>query len=188
MVKCDSSLQRTHFHCSRVQWQWALHHSSRRLALRIVIFGLCATQPWKPISWSSRQTAIVLMLIPEAVWNLVVSVATEDRQFIRATWFSTLRSRSVSLCGLPLRGWAVVAPRHVHFIITALNRAALVGKKFDELTCWKGGILWQCHTKSHWALQNGPFYCQCLSMEIEFLCARFYTPVSNTCGWHGWIH
>ncbi|KAK6313824.1 hypothetical protein J4Q44_G00152830 [Coregonus suidteri] len=28
MVKRDSSLQRTRFHCSRVQWRRALHHSS----------------------------------------------------------------------------------------------------------------------------------------------------------------
>uniref|UniRef100_A0A4W5MM73 Family with sequence similarity 180 member A n=1 Tax=Hucho hucho TaxID=62062 RepID=A0A4W5MM73_9TELE len=40
MVKRDSSLQRTRFYCSRVQWRQALHHSSRRLALRMVILGL----------------------------------------------------------------------------------------------------------------------------------------------------
>ena len=37
MVKCDSSLQRTHFYCNRIQWLRALHHSSRRLALCMVI-------------------------------------------------------------------------------------------------------------------------------------------------------
>ena len=36
MVKRDSPLQRMHFHCSRVQWWQALHHSSRHLALSIV--------------------------------------------------------------------------------------------------------------------------------------------------------
>lgn len=39
-VKCDSSLQRAHFHCSRVQWRSALHHCSQHLALRMVILGL----------------------------------------------------------------------------------------------------------------------------------------------------
>ena len=39
MVKRDSSLHRMCFHCSRVQWQRALH-SSRRLAFRMVRF-LC---------------------------------------------------------------------------------------------------------------------------------------------------
>ena len=31
-----------------------------------------------------------------------------------------------------------------HFTITALtvDRAALAGQKFDELTCWKGGIIY----------------------------------------------
>ena len=51
MVKRDLSLQRTHFHCSRVQWRRALHQCSRRLALCMVILGLCAAaRPWKPIS------------------------------------------------------------------------------------------------------------------------------------------
>ena len=45
-----------------------------------------------------------LLLLPEAVWNLVVWVATDDRRFVCATCFSTWRSHSVSLCGLPLRG------------------------------------------------------------------------------------
>ena len=33
-----------------------------------------------------------------------------------------------------------------------------------------------------------PFYCQCLSMEIAWLWARFYTPVSKRCGWNNRIH
>ena len=33
-----------------------------------------------------------------------------------------------------------------------------------------------------------PFYCKCISMEIAWCCARFYTPVSNGCGWNSWIH
>uniref|UniRef100_A0A8C8F762 Mitogen-activated protein kinase binding protein 1 n=1 Tax=Oncorhynchus tshawytscha TaxID=74940 RepID=A0A8C8F762_ONCTS len=41
-----------------------------------------AARPWKLISRTSRQTVLVL---PEAVWNSVVSVATEDRRFVRAS-------------------------------------------------------------------------------------------------------
>ena len=100
---------------SRVQWRQALHHSSRPLALCMVILGLCAAaRPWKPISWMSQQGSL-------AVWNSVVSVATEDRLFLHTLCASPLRSRSVSLCGLPLHGWAVVAPRCFHFTITALT-------------------------------------------------------------------
>ena len=40
IVKRDLSLQVTHFHCSRVQWQRALHHSSQHLALQMVILCL----------------------------------------------------------------------------------------------------------------------------------------------------
>jgi hypothetical protein len=90
------------------------------LALCMEILGLCAAAlSWKSISWSSRRTVIVLTLLPEAVWNSVVSVATEDRRFLHATSFSTRRSHSVSLCCLPPHVWAVVAHRHFYFTITA---------------------------------------------------------------------
>jgi hypothetical protein len=47
------------------------------LALRMGMLGLCAAaRPWKPISWSSCWTVLVLMLFPEVVWNSVVSVYT----------------------------------------------------------------------------------------------------------------
>ena len=122
MVKHDSSLQRTCFHCSRVQWWWALHHSSWHLALLMVILGLCAlARPWKPISWSSRRTVFVQTLLTESVWNSVVSVATDDRLFFHTMRFSTQWSRSVSLCGRPLRGWTVVSPKRFHFTIIAFT-------------------------------------------------------------------
>jgi hypothetical protein len=144
----------------------------------------------KPISCSHRRTVHVLTLLPEAVWNSVVSVATKDRWFLRDMYFSTRRSHSVSLCGLPLCGWAGVAPRRFHFNEQnlQLTRAALAGQKFDKLTCWKGGILWCCHVESHWALQCGPFTCQCLSLEIAGLVAQCYTHVSNRFGWNSRIH
>jgi hypothetical protein len=44
-----------------------------------------------------------------------------QRQFGTLQCFSTRQSRSVSLCGLPLCGWAIVAPRHFHFTITGLT-------------------------------------------------------------------
>jgi hypothetical protein len=133
MVKPNSSLQRARFHCSRVQWRQALRPCSRRLEF-------CATaRPWKPISWSPRWTVLVLTLLSEAVWNSVVCVATEDRRLIRASCFSTRRSHSVSLRGLPIRAWAVVAPRRFHFTISALLQLTgetLAGQKFGELTYW----------------------------------------------------
>ena len=102
--------------------------------------------------------------------------------------FSTRRFCSVSLCGLPLCGWAVVAPRCFHFTITELTvDPTRAGQKFDELTCWKGGILWRCHVKSLTSSVR-PFYCQWLSMKIAWLGAWFYTPVSNGCDWNSRIH
>ena len=53
-----------------LQSPMALHHSSWRLALHMHL-GLCAApRPWKPISWSSWQTVLVLTLLPEAVLEL----------------------------------------------------------------------------------------------------------------------
>ena len=169
IVKCDSSLQRTHFYCSRVQWRQALHHSSQCLALRMVILGLCAAaRRWKPILWSSWLTVLVLTLFPEAVWNSVVSFATEDRWFLRATCFSTRGSRSVILCGLPLHGWAVFAPRRFHFTINSSSWTEICQTDLLER--------WHPMTVSRWksmSSSESPFYCQCLSVEIAWLCARF---------------
>jgi hypothetical protein len=55
------------------------------LALRMVILCLCAAaQPsWQAISWCSRLTVIVLTFLAKAVWKLVMSVATEERPFLR---------------------------------------------------------------------------------------------------------
>jgi hypothetical protein len=74
------------------------------------------------------------VVLPEAVWNSVVGVASEDIRFLRASALG--RSHSVSLCGLKV---CIVAPKHFHFTITALTviRAALAGQKI----CWKDGIL-----------------------------------------------
>ena len=154
----------------------------------MVILGLCAAAwPWKPISWCSRQTVIVLTLLPEAVWNSVASVATEDRRFLRT---SALRSCFGCLCGLPLRSWAVAAPRCFHFTTIALtvdrgssSRAEICRTDLLEK--------WHPMTVPHWKSLSSsvrPFYCQCLSMEFAWLCAHFYTPVNNGCGWNSESH
>ena len=73
---------------------------------------------------------------PEAVWNSVVRVATEDRWFLRSTHFSPCRSCSVSLCGLPLPVWAVVVLRLFHFTITALT---VDQSSFSRAAIWRTG-------------------------------------------------
>ncbi|CAI9613314.1 unnamed protein product, partial [Staurois parvus] len=49
--KRDWPIQRTCLHCSRVQWQHALHHGIRRFALRLVIM-LCHFT-WPTTWWLS---------------------------------------------------------------------------------------------------------------------------------------
>lgn len=108
-----------HFHCSGVQWCCALHHSRCHLALCTVIVGLCwAAQGWKPISWSSQCTVLVLMLLTKAVWNFALCCITHCSWCLHAMCFSTLQPCSVSLCGLSIHGQAVIVfPRRFHFTI-----------------------------------------------------------------------
>jgi hypothetical protein len=72
----------------------------------------------------------------------VLQTRTDD--VLHAARFNTGRSRSVNLCGLPLRGWAVVAPRHVYFTITAL-------------ACWPGQLL-QGRNFRNWLVGKVVYY------------------------------
>ena len=121
---------------------------------------------------------------------LLVIAATEDRPFLCVTRLSNRRSRSVSLCGLPLHGWAVVAPIRFHFTITELS---VDWGSSSRAEIWLTYLLerWYPMMMPHWKSLSSSvssYYCQCLSMEIAWLCARFYTPVSNGCGWNSRIH
>lgn len=58
------------FHCSRVGEQFASHHFSRHLPLHMAMWGFRAAALWaKPISWSSRFTVHLVLLLPETVWK-----------------------------------------------------------------------------------------------------------------------
>ena len=138
---------------------------------------------WKPISWGSRGTVIVLSLLPGAVWKSVVSVATEDRRFLSSTRFSTQLPRSVSLCGLRLRSWAAVAPRRFHLTAVTVDRGSS-----SRADIWRTDLLVRCHprTMPRWKSLSSsvrPFYCQCLAMEIAWLCAQFL----YTCQQQVWL-
>jgi hypothetical protein len=72
-----------------------------------------------------------------------------------------------------LRGWAVVAPRHFHFTITALTVDGGSSSRAD---------IWQTDLLERWKSLSSSvrtFYCQCVSMEIAWLCDQFYTPINN---------
>jgi hypothetical protein len=72
------------------------------------------------------------MFLLEAVWNSVVSVATEE-----------LNGPILRACV----GYRITAePLFLLRVSTSqqnlqLTGTALAGQKFDKLTCWKGGIL-----------------------------------------------
>jgi hypothetical protein len=169
-VKCDSLLRRTSLHCSRVQWWRALHYSSQRLALHMVILGLCAAaQPLKHISW----TVFLLELLPEAVWNSVVSVATQNRWFSRTTRFSTRWSR-----------------RRFHFTITALDRGSSSREEIGQNYLLER---WRLYEALHWRILSSsvrPFCCRCLSMEILYanfihLSATGMCEIAESTDWKG---
>jgi hypothetical protein len=115
--------------------------------------------PWKHISWSCRRKVIVLKLLLEEVWNSVVNVATEDRHIF--TLFSTPRSRSMSLCGLPLHGWAFVAPRRFH--LTALAITALTVARGRNLTYWLVGNVASCDSAT---LKVTELFCKAILLSM----------------------
>ena len=118
MVKRNSSLQRTHFHCSRVQWRWALHHFRRRLALHMVILGLCAA------AWAMETNVMKLQMNSSCAdvasrggLELSSECCNRGQMILHA---SALGGPVLWAC-VPLHGWAVVAPRCFYFTIKALT-------------------------------------------------------------------
>ena len=98
--------------------------------------------------------------------------------------FSTWRFSSVSLCGLPLCGWAFVAPIHFHFTIAALT---VEGGRADILQT----DLLERHSMTAILKVTKLFSKDILLQMSDYRvrgCAGFYTPVSNGCGWNGRIH
>jgi hypothetical protein len=145
----------------------------------MVILGLCAAAwPWKPISWSSRRTVLVLtvlvlMFLPEAVWNSVVSVATGNRRFLRAMCFSTRRSR-------------------LHFTITALtvDRQLWQGRKFTnwlvgKVASYDGATLKVTELFSKAILLSVFVYGDCMA---TFLSATFVAEIGKSTNLKGCPH
>ena len=121
MVKCNSSLQRTCFHCTRVQWRWALHHSSQSLALCIGILGLCvAARAWKPIVMKLPMNSFCANFASRGSLGLGSEFQTASGSNRGQTIFTRCALQH-PLCVLPLHGWAIVDPRSFHFTITALT-------------------------------------------------------------------
>ena len=152
MEKRDSSLQRTHLHCSRVQWQCALHHCIQRFALYLLMYCLDAdARPWKLIPWSSLRTILELVIDSAESWRP-----------LRTLRLSILWPRSIILRGLPLRGWVAVVPNCLYFVIIQLTvdcgifRSEEISQldllhrwhpvtvpHWNSLSSWEWPILWQ---------------------------------------------
>ena len=76
-------------------------------------------------------------------------------------------------------------PFHLTITAVTVDRGS-----FSRAGIWQTDLLERWHpiiaTKSL-SSSVRQFYYQCLFMEIAWLCARFYKPVSNGCGWKSWI-
>ena len=116
------------------------------------------------------------MLLQKAVWNSVVSVANKDRWFLCATRFSTQQSRSVSLCGLPLRGWAVVDPKSFHFTITALTVERASASRAE---IWRTDLL-KVASYDGATLKVTELFSKAILLTMS--------PVINKCGWNSRIY
>ena len=107
-----------------------------------------------------------------------------QRQFgMIFTSFRTRRSHSVSLCGLPLCDWAVAAPRRFHFTKTALT---VDRGNSSRAEIWQTDMLerWHHMMVPRWKSLSSSvrlFYCQCLSMEIAWLCSILYIRQQRVC-------
>jgi hypothetical protein len=180
----------------------ALHHSSRYLTLCMVILTftlylshladaltlLCGCLAMETISWSSWWNGSYADIASRA--GLELSIECCNRGHTVFKHFSTRWSHSASLCDLPLRCRAVVAPRRFHFTITALR---VDRGSFSSAELWRTDLLerWHLMTVPCWkslVLLKSSFYCQCLSIEVACLCVRFYTLVSNRCAWNSGLH
>ena len=118
----DLSLQRLRLHCSRVQWQRALHHCIQCFALHLLMYGLdAAARPWKPIPWSSLRTVLELIWRPHEVWRSVAIDSAESWRPLCTMCLSIRWPLSVILRGLPLHGWVAVIPNRFHFVIIPLT-------------------------------------------------------------------
>ena len=109
-----------------------------------------------------------------------LSVANEDRLFLHTTHFSGPVLWSFVVYQFAAE--PVVAPTGSHFTITTLT---IVRGSSSRAGIWQTHLLerWHPMTVRRWKSLSSsvrPFYCQCLSMEIAWQCARFYTPVINS--------
>ena len=162
MEKSDFSLQRTRFHCSRVQWRRALHHCIRRFALHLVMHGLdTAARPWKPIflklsmhcSWANLKATWSLEVCSDWLCRLCPLYASASAD--PALSFYVADHFVAELLFFPI---ASTLLSH-HWQLTV---GYLVARKFHDWTCCTGGVLSRYHAGIHWAPESEPFFHRCL--------------------------
>jgi len=155
------------FLCCWVQWPWALHHSSRCLALRVVILGLCAAaQLWKPI-W---RTMFALTLLTEAVLELG-SECCNRRQKIFPRY--ALQHLAVPFCELV---WPTTSPLSCYFSWTfPLHN--------NSTYSWPGQLE-QCRDLMNWLVKVAS--CGGAMLKVTELCSAAHS-TANVCLWrlHG---
>jgi hypothetical protein len=113
------------------------------------IFGLwAAAHPWNPIPLKSRRTIMVLAGQFVVLRNSQVTISFNVWRVSRTTFFNAELSLSVIKCGLPSRGFVVVVPSRLHFIIMSptidFGNLRRVAMSLTEIL-----LIWQPITSPH---------------------------------------
>jgi hypothetical protein len=150
MVKCDSSPQRTCFHCSM-------------FPLLQSYDGELYTTPGYACHCAWWSEACVWLLshgnpFHEAPDKKLLGWRCFQRQLGTHWWVLQPRRRfyalltSVSLCGLPLRGWAVVAPRRYNSTYSTITALTVDWGSSNRADIWWNDLLERLHaiTVPHW--------------------------------------
>lgn len=90
--------------------------------------------PWKPMPWSSWHTVLVLILMPEEVWNSAVAPSPACWQLSCIMRLSAQHPCSVTLCGLPLPGWVAVVSKYFYFAIIPLTNDCGISRREKKIT------------------------------------------------------
>ena len=96
------------------------------------------------------------------------------------THFSTWQSRSVSLCGIPLRGWAVIAHKCFHYTITAhtVDRGSSSREDILRTDLLEGRHLMMVPRWKSLSSSVRPFFCQFCQFvcgDCMAVCSILYT-------------
>ena len=146
--------------CGITSWWSVIHHSRERVSTAPTAVSFILLQPTLGIAHGDLRLVRGCSALETHFMKLLMNSYSADVASRVSLEISTRWSRSVSLCGLPLCGWAVVAPRCFHFTITALT---VERGSSSRVEIWRTDLLerWYPMTVPSWKSLSSsvrPFY------------------------------